>query len=653
MRPTSKRPRRQPSNGKSCSPRAAPKLGSARPCGKSCSTKRTAPVAGIVILSDGQQNAGLDPTVAADLAREAGIPLFPIGIGSNRLPVNVRISDLSAPSRAYPGDRYTVTGYLQAQGLAGKTVTVELLSRPDDGKPGNDREGRHEASEQVLLGGDGEVTPVHFELQPAEIGRRLLILRVQAPAEDRSAADNRREVAVEVVDRKTHVLLFTGGPSREYQFLRNLLRRDKNVTVDVLLQTGSEGISQDASQILEEFPTTRQEMFDYDCLVAFDPDWRQLSAAQIDLVERWVGEQAGGLVTIAGPIFTDALAKAPNLAKIRDLYPVEFNRRFAAVDDAHFGSADPWPLEFTREGLEAPFLWLADSAPASVSTWSEFKGVFGYFAVRGPKPGATTYARFTDPRSSAGGQLPVYFAGQFYGSGRVFYMASGEMWRLRRLSDADFETFYTKVIRYVSQGRLQRGSNRGVLMTERDHYLPGNTVQVRAQLTSAQLEPLVATQVPLQVILPDGNLQTVRLTPDPIRAGSFRGQFTVRKEGSYRLELLVPESKDERLTAPPIQVTIPDLERDHVERNDALLTDLAKRTGGRYFVGINAALGLKPGSEPLAAQLKDRSRTMTLAAAPELFWNDAAPWHRGWWLLGTVCGLLCLEWLLRRLLKLA
>lgn len=155
------------------------------------------------------------------------------------------------------------------------------------------------------------------------------------------------------------------------------------------------------------------------------------------------------------------------------------------------------------------------------------------------------------------------------------------------------------------------------------------------------------------MILPDGNLQTVRLTPDPIRAGSFRGQFTVRKEGSYRLELLVPESKDERLTAPPIQVTIPDLERDHVERNDALLTDLAKRTGGRYFVGINAALGLKPGSEPLAAQLKDRSRTMTLAAAPELFWNDAAPWHRGWWLLGTVCGLLCLEWLLRRLLKLA
>ena len=34
--------------------------------------------------------------------------------------------------RAYPGDRYTVTGYLQAQGLAGRLVTVQLLSRDAD-----------------------------------------------------------------------------------------------------------------------------------------------------------------------------------------------------------------------------------------------------------------------------------------------------------------------------------------------------------------------------------------------------------------------------------------------------------------------------------------------------------------------------------------
>ena len=44
-------------------------------------------------------------------------------------------------------------------------------------------------------------------------------------------------VAVEVIDRKTRVLLFASGPMRDCQFLRNQLHRDKTMVVDVLLQT--------------------------------------------------------------------------------------------------------------------------------------------------------------------------------------------------------------------------------------------------------------------------------------------------------------------------------------------------------------------------------------------------------------------------------
>ncbi len=91
--------------------------------------ERATPVAGIVVFTDGGQNAGVEPAVAAELAREAKIPLFPVGLGSDKQPVNVRVSDLLAPARAYPGDAYTVTGYVQGQGLAGQTVTVELFSR--------------------------------------------------------------------------------------------------------------------------------------------------------------------------------------------------------------------------------------------------------------------------------------------------------------------------------------------------------------------------------------------------------------------------------------------------------------------------------------------------------------------------------------------
>ena len=482
------------------------------------------------------------------------------------------------------------------------------------------------ATQQVTLGGDGEVVPVPFEMVPDAAGRKTLALRVVPPPRDTYAGDDQQEVDIDFVDRKTHVLLFAGGPTREYQFLRNQLRRDKDVSVDVLLQTGAEGISQDANEILDEFPATREELFEYDCIVAFDPNWQALSQAQIESLERWVSVQAGGMIVVAGPIYSDTLAQDPALAKVRALYPVEFHRRFSALDDGRYGSKEPWPIEFTREGNDAEFLWIEDSGPASTHAWSEFKGIYGFYSVKGPKPAATVYARFSDPRAGEGGQQPVYFAGQFFGAGRVFYLGSGEMWRLRSVDEAFFERFYTKLIRFVSQGRLLRGSNRGVLLVERDRYVLGNTVAVRAQLNGAQLEPLVAPQVTLQVYLPDTTQQVVVLLADPSRPGSFAGQFTVRKEGVYRLELAVPESADERL-ARRIQVKVPDLEREKPQRNDALLTEIATKTGGAYYVGLPAALGTGSDEGPLVRQLRDSSRTTIQLETPIRLWDN-------WWMFG-------------------
>ena len=55
-------------------------------------------------------------------------------------------------------------------------------------------------------------------------------------------------------------------------------------------------------------------------------------------------------------------------------------------------------------------------------------------------------------------ELPIYMAGHFYGSGRVFFLASGEMWRLNAVDDTYSQQFYTKLIRWVCEGRLLRDS---------------------------------------------------------------------------------------------------------------------------------------------------------------------------------------------------
>jgi hypothetical protein len=607
--------------------------------------ERAAPISAVVVFSDGGQNAGIDPQAAIAAARDAKIPIFTVGIGSDRRPANVRVSDLVAPARAYPGDSFTITGYLQSEGLADRTVNVELVSRA--GTADQAAAGSLESSERVTLGGRGEVVPVKFEITPDEKGRRVYRLRVAAPPEDSNAGDDQQEVDVEIVDRKTRVLLVASGPTREYIFLRNQLKRDSEVVVDVLLQSAGEGASQDANRILTDFPSTPQEMFEYDCVVAFDPDWRKFDQTQVDLLERWVAEKAGGLVVVAGPVEMDRWVQEPKLAKLRGLYPVEFNRRMTVFEEGRFGSKTPWPIDFTREGLEAEFLWLADSAVASQQIWSEFPGVFGYYGVRGAKPGATVFGRYSDPQAASGGQQPVYMAGQFYGSGRVFYLASGEIWRLRALDDKYFEQFYTKLIRHVSQGRLLVGSSRGMLLVDRDRYLLGSTVVVRAQLSDAQFEPLEVPSVTVQVIRPDSTNQPLQLVPDPARKGMYIGQFTALVEGTYRLELPLAEGEAELLSR-RIQVRVPDVERENPERNDALLSELAKRTGGMYYVGADAVLGSR-GLPPLVNQLRDRTETTYLAGVTDR--DFEFDWMRS--LLVVVAGALCLEWLIRRLSKLA
>ena len=91
--------------------------------------ERGGPLAGIVVATDGGNNAGIDCDVSAKVAQAAGIPVFAVGLGSDRQPVNARVVDLEAPKRVYPGDKFTLTGYLQAYGLAGRLVNVQLLVR--------------------------------------------------------------------------------------------------------------------------------------------------------------------------------------------------------------------------------------------------------------------------------------------------------------------------------------------------------------------------------------------------------------------------------------------------------------------------------------------------------------------------------------------
>jgi len=599
-------------------------------------------LSGVVFITDGGNNAGVDPLSAAEAAVTNKVRLIPVGVGSTKKPVTLQLAEIQAPTHVHINDGFTITAFVTGQGLARQPIVVELLTKleQDEGEPAVVQL----RDEQLLE--DGVPITVPFDFVPTEPGRRLFRVRVRPAKKIAELADEfvQDEVSIEVIDRKTNVLLIAGGPMRDYQLVRNLVHRDKTIDVDVLLQTGVPGISQESDNVIFDFPESREELFKYDVIVAFDPDWQKIrgeNSERLDLLSEWVFSQAGGLMLVAGEVNTTPLATASDavkqdLAKLLELYPVYLDSQ-RIIDDEEFQV--PWPIEFTREGMESAFLQLTENAVTSAAAWKEFPGIFRCFPTTGPKAGATVYARFTDPRSTAREQ-PILLASQFFGAGRVMYLGSAELWRLRALEEDYYDRLWIKLLREVGQGRLLRGTNRGILLLEKTQYPLGATVQVRTRLLDPQFKDYQADRVTMEVYDPTGKPLTppLLMLADKTRPGHFGGSFVAALPGNYKLELPIPESNDQLKGS--VSVRLPNLEFDHPEQNEQLLRALArKETGGLY-------LKLDEAAAQLPMLLPDRTTEKIQYDFPRTLWDRK-------WVMYLLVGLLSAEWLTRKLLKLA
>jgi hypothetical protein len=128
----------------------------------------------------------------------------------------------------------------------------------------------------------------------------------------------------------------------------------------------------------------------------------------------------------------------------------------------------------------------------------------------------------------------------------------------------------------------------------------------------------------------------------------YIGQATVMQEGTYQLALQVPGGNEESLSK-YIQVRVPDRERTHAERNDTLLASITKETGGIYYRQLDTAIHGDKTTPPISQAIKSRAEIKLVKGAPD---KDFARAQMSW-LLGVIAGSLFIEWIVRRLNRLA
>jgi len=595
--------------------------------------ERAQPLAGIIMITDGGHNAGRSLDSPLETAERLRIPIYPIGVGQTHPPLNYRVGVINLPDRVVPNDPFIVRVPIEMTGGASETAVSNVMQVElslDDTRI---------ESREITFAADGTIE-ASFNIRITDPGTYQLTVEIIPPVEDHIPEDNRQQIEVNVVDRKDRVLLFASAPTRDYQFICAQIHRDQTMSVDIFLPWAQAGISQNADNILDRFPSSRSEMAEYDVVIAFDPNWRDLSPEQIDLLEFWVARQGGGLVLVAGPIHQGDVMTGwvadHTMDKIHALYPVEFSARTTAFDHRYHGKPTAHPLRFSRAGESAEFLQITDEQGANTNFWSRFPGYFGYFAVRGVKPAATLLASSGSPDVTGSGERGALIVEQFYGAGRVLYFGSGELWRLRRIDDKAFEQIVTKTIRHIGQGRLQRESDRGTLATDKQRYSMGSMAQLRITASDPQLNPLTVPTLPVEVLSPMGTLRMMDAILAPNVLGTYLAYLPLDIEGTWTIQWGIPDS--EQTLVRTIQVQMSDLERENPNRNEPLLREIAERSGGVYFADFDSAESL-PGMIGIRSQ---RAVVDELAQEESLYY-----------LLLAVCALLLSEWTLRRLMQLA
>ena len=207
-------------------------------------------IAGIVLFSDGQNNAGLAPAEAARAAAEVSAPIFTVPCGSEAPVRDLAVADVFAPDLVSVGDTVHVSATIELQGYAETPVEVQLT---EEG-------GTAPLSSKELTVRSTEPQTVDLSFEAKQPGLRTLTVRVTAKGNlpDDLPQNNTDSVVVRVSDEKLHVLYVEGAPRWQFRFLKNAMRRDHGLSglagqgPDIVLETEARRLPAEATAAAED-----------------------------------------------------------------------------------------------------------------------------------------------------------------------------------------------------------------------------------------------------------------------------------------------------------------------------------------------------------------------------------------------------------------
>lgn len=570
---------------------------------------RGTPIAGILLVTDGASNSGVNPLVASRVAAADRVPLFIYGTGVPEAR-DLRVVSVAVPPVAFLGESTEARVTIRLQGYPpGTPARVSL------------RQGEKLLGEQSITPGP-EPMELTFSFVPETAGVQEISVAADPLPEEVRTENNTVTTSLRVVDQKVQLLYIVQRPHWDFRFITNALKDDRRVGLKCHVIEGQRGIEgADANIFLDTLPEAA-ELLKYQVVLLDDVSPASLGKERMETLATLVSDTGGGLIFLAGPNFNPAAYKGTPLEALLpvDLGPVP-------DPEAHVARSKEYhKFVLTPDGEYSPLLKLADTPGESRSIWDTFTGVRWFAGAARSKPTAETLLTTTTG-------VPVC-ALQNFGRGQTLYFGTDETYRWQsRVGSKYFVRIWTQIIQSFALERLQGASDKIQLRPDRPVVFVGDTLLISGRVFDDNFKPLETPRLEGEVVRDgdENDVQALALELSPDTSGLYAGKWTARKTGSYSF---VPSRDRKAVTR--FEVRSRDAELLNPAMEKQLLETLAKETRGRFLA--------EPELANLPGLLESATATIPRRKSIDLF--------AFWPLLILFAILLFSEWTLRRLTRL-
>jgi hypothetical protein len=574
----------------------------------------------VILLTDGQHNAGDSPLEAARVLAGRKMPVFSVGFGSQVPPRDIAVLKTVSPDSVFYEDRVRGEVYVKEEVPPGETFTVSI------------KDGEKVVWEKQFVTTGRGVRRVPFEFPIKELAEARLKQQPQgyevlgAPLElstvvsgiegDREPTNDQMPLRFRAVTQKRKILILDGRSRWETRYLRNLFDRDEKWEVNTVIA----GATSDAGFIRGDkpgtFPNEAKLLDSYDMIIFGEVPKDTLKEEELKWLANFVGKRGGAILFIDG---SRGSLREYGATPLGPLLPVEWTG--AAI------RSGVKSLALAGRAVNLGAFMLSADLPTNNDTWAKLP-VPHFIAGVKPLPGAEVLieADMGSTRVPAAVMRP-------FGAGRAYLQAFDDSWRWRyEVADEYHVRFWNQLGSYVAEPPFAARDKFVQLDAGQLNYQPGEQADIRLRLRATDGKPV--TDAAVNAVLYRDGQKVATLTLNPDEGGLYRGKTAALEPGSYEVaaeSASVPEGQIKARTQFNVAA------RDNIERtllslNEDLLRQVSIASGGEYL---------------REERCDDLVQKLAPLSSGRVIESDTVLWQSWWWFVPIVL-LLTVEWIIRK-----